>query len=523
MRKVFLTISGLVMFSLALGLPITVIAADVTFTNTNITLPNGKNLTVTDSAQLVTINDDSTMSVGLASDSDITFQSTEGWTMIVSPEITGYSCSGATSVLNLTSATTQTVTITLTDTKCTITPPGGGGGGGGLPPTPPTNASVVINADLVQTERISVILTLSATNAATMLIANESDFSDAGDWENYTTIKSWGLVAGEGTKTVYVKFRSSSGGEASAVSDTIELVAAAAPTTSDVSGGGGSVSLSDNKASVSLPAGAVSGSGTVSVTPTIDYIAPGSDKKVIGGQVYDFSVTVGEETVTSFNESVSLTFEYTDDEVAGVDESNLAIYYWDEDLGQWVKLGGTVDLTNNTITVQTDHFTKFAIFGQTTVTDGDLVKLVCPDGASVSDPCKAVYYLGNDGKRYVFPNEKTYSTWYDDFSSVKTISAADLASYMIGGNVTYRPGVKLVKITTDPKVYAVGKNGALRWLTTGAVAEAVYGAAWTSMVEDVPDSFFVNYMDGADIESTDDYDKTVVQEASPNINTDKGL
>jgi len=33
----------------------------------------------------------------------------------------------------------------------------------------------------------------------------------------------------------------------------------------------------------------------------------------------------------------------------------------------------------------------------------------------------AVYYLSSNGKRYVFPTEKTYFTWYSDFANVQTI------------------------------------------------------------------------------------------------------
>ncbi|MEK7115787.1 MAG: hypothetical protein AAB879_00140, partial [Patescibacteria group bacterium] len=79
------------------------------------------------------------------------------------------------------------------------------------------------------------------------------------------------------------------------------------------------------------------------------------------------------------------------------------------------------------------------------ISSGDLIK-----GST-----DAVYYYGQNGKRFVFPNSKTYFSWYTDFSTVKTISSDELATIPIGGNVTYRPGVKLVKITTDPKVYAV--------------------------------------------------------------------
>lgn len=135
----------------------------------------------------------------------------------------------------------------------------------------------------------------------------------------------------------------------------------------------------------------------------------------------------------------------------------------------------------------------------------------------------AVYYYGADGKRYVFPNEKTYKSWYADFSGVKRISDADLQTVSIGGNVTYRPGVKMVKITTDPKVYAVDAGGALRWVKDEATATALYGADWNKKIDDVSDAFFVNYKSGADIATAASFDKAAVTAAASSINVDKGL
>jgi hypothetical protein len=115
---------------------------------------------------------------------------------------------------------------------------------------------------------------------------------------------------------------------------------------------------------------------------------------------------------------------------------------------------------------------------------GDLIKM---DGLS------SVYYLGADGKRYVFPNESTYFSWYSDFSGVVTIPQSELESYPLGANVTVRPGTKLVKITTNPKVYAVESNGTLVGIPDEATAKALYGDNWASRVIDVADSFFTNY------------------------------
>ena len=100
-----------------------------------------------------------------------------------------------------------------------------------------------------------------------------------------------------------------------------------------------------------------------------------------------------------------------------------------------------------------------------------------------------------DGQRYVFPNSQIYFSWYKDFSGVLTISEDLLASISIGGNVTYRPG-RMLKIQTDPKVYAVCRGGLLRWVSTENAARTLYGPKWGTMIDDVPDSFFFNYKIG---------------------------
>lgn len=116
-----------------------------------------------------------------------------------------------------------------------------------------------------------------------------------------------------------------------------------------------------------------------------------------------------------------------------------------------------------------------------------------------------VYYNANDGKRYFFPNESVYKSWYPDFASVAQVSDAQLAALPLGGNVMYRPGSTLVKITTDPKVYAVSRYGVLHWITSEAVAKEVYGADWNKKVMDVSDAFFTNYIVGYQIDAANQY------------------
>lgn len=123
-----------------------------------------------------------------------------------------------------------------------------------------------------------------------------------------------------------------------------------------------------------------------------------------------------------------------------------------------------------------------------TLMNGDLIKASGP----------AVYYYSN-GRRFVFPNEATYRSWFADFSGVRTITDSELAAIMIGGNVTMRPGTSLVKITTDPRVYAVTRGGVLHWVESEQIAIALYGSNWARRVVDVPDQLFVNYSIGSSV------------------------
>lgn len=143
----------------------------------------------------------------------------------------------------------------------------------------------------------------------------------------------------------------------------------------------------------------------------------------------------------------------------------------------------------------------FVPVGATAAVAGDLIKRA--DNS-------AVYYYGSDGMRHPFPNSAIYFSWYSDFSGVQTLSADALAAINIGKNVTVRPGTKLVKITTDPKVYAVeGKN--VRHIDSEARAQKLFGANWGSRVIDLSDAFFASdYAYGSAVSSDVHPDGTLV-------------
>lgn len=155
-----------------------------------------------------------------------------------------------------------------------------------------------------------------------------------------------------------------------------------------------------------------------------------------------------------------------------------------------------------------------------TVSSGDLIR-----GTTFS----AVYYMGVDGLRYVFPNEKTYKTWYSDasgnpdFSDVVMISDAELADIQLGGNVTYKPAVRMVKINSDATVYFVTNGGVLRPIASEDAARDMYGSDWNKDIDDVPDAFFGSYTLSTDDITASEADIIAYGDFADTINNDKDL
>ena len=102
----------------------------------------------------------------------------------------------------------------------------------------------------------------------------------------------------------------------------------------------------------------------------------------------------------------------------------------------------------------------------------------------------AVYVVNADGTKSVFPDSKTYMTWFSNFDKVVRVPVSELDMYPDKGAVTYRPGTKLVTHANTAKVFAVEPGGVLRWVPSEAVAVSLYGANWATRVQDVIPGYF---------------------------------
>ncbi len=68
------------------------------------------------------------------------------------------------------------------------------------------------------------------------------------------------------------------------------------------------------------------------------------------------------QSITSLGSNADLTVSLNADDLTElkIAESDLQFAYFDETTGQWEPMAATIDTTNHTVTVQTDHFTDFA-------------------------------------------------------------------------------------------------------------------------------------------------------------------
>lgn len=133
-----------------------------------------------------------------------------------------------------------------------------------------------------------------------------------------------------------------------------------------------------------------------------------------------------------------------------------------------------------------------------------------------------IYFYAKNGKRYTFTNNKVYNSWYENYDNVIEIDDNILSQIPFGGIVLYKPGYRMLKLQTDPKVYAVDKNGQLRWVTTEKIAISLYGESWNQFIDDISDAYFFNYSIAQPITNSNDFNTNqpsqIINNVSPPVN-----
>jgi len=116
-----------------------------------------------------------------------------------------------------------------------------------------------------------------------------------------------------------------------------------------------------------------------------------------------------------------------------------------------------------------------------------------------------IYYHGADKKRYVFPNEDVFKSWFKDYN-IDKLEVHDLQTLYetaLGGNVTLRPG-SLLQTETDYNVYIVIDNGQISPIAQ-SILNQIYDNNWSEKVIHLPNYYFTHYDVGKSILTLNDF------------------
>ena len=394
--------------------------------------------------------------------------------------------------------TSGTVTVTIS----VIAPPSGGGSGGQIAPI---DVAVGVTPSTCTATR-NVQLLLHALNASSVKISHDPDFAGA-DWQAFssTAVLDWELPDGDGQKTFYVVFMSPYSVESDTATATVLLDEAGKcsgenteTATEETPASECRITHSFTKTDVDLyivtPDGVERHTGSEFVK---------TKKLSLVSTEFDFE---DRGTDQDFDDVVlRLDSVGTDQAFVHVLAVNASLFHR---IGARLIFGGEVldDLILWDRAAPAVGGQKAIDLNKYTVPCGSKPDIMPRPGDLIKGVGEAVYYFDRAGKRRVFPNRKTFMSWYPDFSTVKPVSERLLLTIPEGPRVTYRPGVRLVKSPLDRRVYAVDAVATLRWAASDEVASALYGSGWRGKVDDIGPSFLSDYVLGAPIAAAADFD-----------------
>ena len=122
--------------------------------------------------------------------------------------------------------------------------------------------------------------------------------------------------------------------------------------------------VTSGSSNLNFPNGAVNNDTAVTITQ-LSGISNIPSNFIFTGQAFDVLAENLENGIktSQMNQAVTISINYMDSDVIGVDENSLVIFYWDNVTSSWKALPSTVDTANNMVTGTTDHFSTFALMG----------------------------------------------------------------------------------------------------------------------------------------------------------------
>lgn len=115
----------------------------------------------------------------------------------------------------------------------------------------------------------------------------------------------------------------------------------------------------------------------------------------------------------------------------------------------------------------------------------------------------SIYYLDENFVRHPFWDANSFFTYADSFNEVVWVTDATLSTMTLGTPMLPNPGVVLVKIQSNPKVFAIDGDNVLRWVPDEATALSLYGSDWSNYVIDLEPTAFARYSIGEDMDQNE--------------------
>jgi hypothetical protein len=171
--------------------------------------------------------------------------------------------------------------------------------------------------------------------------------------------------------------------------------------------------------------------------------------------------------ISNFENLVKITLHLNSSSLDNIIVSTISLYFWNQDTGLWVSLQSAFDSVTNTLTSYTNHFSKFAVFGnkadnlppETTILvqgsqlnrwflEYPLITLSCDD--EMGDQIEGIFYSVDSGdtweeykKPFLIQKEGVTGFLYKSLDGNGNMEVAK--SYVIQVN-TQRKVTKTIKV-----------------------------------------------------------------------------
>jgi hypothetical protein len=139
------------------------------------------------------------------------------------------------------------------------------------------------------------------------------------------------------------------------------------PASANIATSGGSLAVSADGTNYLFPAGTFTSTATVTHTARFADNAPSAGNLVSIGHDFDLAaiyLSNGQPAQPAPGQVYTITVPYSDTDKGPAIENTLALYWWNG--GQWVKeTSSVVDAFANTVTATPNHFSLWAVLGET--------------------------------------------------------------------------------------------------------------------------------------------------------------